>query len=93
VRRPPYREVEQITDLVLQYPVGRQPDRVANPFGFEELVILWIRKGRIGAKIETLHGVSVAGDHRLQHPMPTISAVNVAWPQDAPWQVLPKWPL
>ena len=42
---------------------GRQPDRMTYALGFEELVDFWIGKGRITAKIETLHGAPVAGDH------------------------------
>jgi hypothetical protein len=35
MRRSPNRAHEQVSDLVLQDPVGRQPDRVPHPLGFE----------------------------------------------------------
>src|SRR4051812_46039770 len=45
VRRSPDRALQQMSDLVLQDLVGRQPDRVARTLGFEELVNLGIREG------------------------------------------------
>ena len=61
---------------LLQDAVGRQPDRITHALGFEELVDLWIGKGCITAKIETLHGAPVAGDHRRQHNAPAPSALG-----------------
>ena len=87
VRRSPDRALEQVSDPVLQDAVGRQPDRVADALGFEELVDLGIGEGRVAAKIEPLHGAPVAGDHRLQHRAPAIGAVHVARPQSAPLQI------
>ena len=67
VRRPPDRASQQIADPVLQDAVGREPDRVADPLGFEELEDLWVGEDRITSEIETLHCAPVAGDHWLQH--------------------------
>jgi len=78
VWRSPDRALEQISDLVLQDSVGRQPDRIAHPLAFEELVYIRVGEGSVSPKIKTLHRVSVAGDHRLQHRAPTVGAVHVA---------------
>ena len=40
VWRSPDRALEQVSDPVLQHPIGRQPDRVADALGFEVLVHL-----------------------------------------------------
>ena len=45
VRRSRYWALEQVSDLVLQNAIGRQLDRVADAFGFEELVDLWTGEG------------------------------------------------
>ena len=87
MRRSPDRALEQVSDPVLQDPVGRQPDRVADALGFEELVDLRVGEGRIAAEIEPLHRAPVAGDHRLQHRAPAVGAVHVARPQGAPLQI------
>ena len=67
MRRPADRALQQIADPALQDAVGREPDRVADPLGFEELVDLGVGECRITSEIETLHCVPVAGDHWLQH--------------------------
>ena len=67
----------------MQDPVGRQADCVADAFGFEEFVDLGIGEGRVARKIQALHDVPVAGDHRLQHRSPAGGTVHVAWPQRA----------
>src|ERR1700730_14773484 len=54
VRRSPGRALQQVSDLVLQDPVGRQPDRVPHPLGFEELVDLRVGEGRVAAEIAPL---------------------------------------
>src|SRR6266404_157372 len=87
VRRSTDRAYEQVSDLVLQDPVGRQPDRVAHTFGFEELVDLRAGKGRITPEIAPLYRVPVAGNHRLQHRAPAIGAVDVTRPECAPLQI------
>src|SRR5207249_5680539 len=87
VRRSPDRALQQVANPILQYAVGRQPDRVADALGFEKLVYLGIGEGCVAAKIQALHDASVAGDHRLQHRAPTIGAVHVARPQGAPLDV------
>ena len=87
VRRSPDRAHEQVSDLVLQDSVGRQPDRVADALGFEEFVDLGVGKGRVASKIETLHRAPVAGDHRLKHRAPGVRAVDVAEAQCAPFHI------
>jgi hypothetical protein len=72
-----------VPDPVLQDPVGRQSDRVADALGFKELVHLGVAESRVAPEIESLHAAPVARDHRLQHRAPAISAVHVARPQDA----------
>jgi hypothetical protein len=79
MRRSTDRALEQVSDPVLQNAVGREPDRVADALGFEELVHLGIGESRVAAKIEPLHA-SVAGDHRLQNRAPAVGAVHVARP-------------
>jgi hypothetical protein len=78
MRRSPDRALEQVSDLVLQDAVGRQPDRVANVLGFDELVNLGIGESCVTAKIEALDGAPVAGNHWLQHRAPVIGAMHVA---------------
>src|SRR6516165_6084269 len=81
------RTLEQIADPALQDAVGRQADRVAGSLGFEELIHLGIGEGRVASEIKPLHPVSVAGDYRLQHRAPAISAVHVAGSQNAPLDI------
>lgn len=78
VRRSPNGALEQVSDPLLQHPVGRQSDRVADALGFEVLVHLGAAERRVAPEIETLHGAPVAGNHRLQHRAPAIGAVHVA---------------
>src|SRR6516164_5582106 len=80
VRRSPDWTLEQVSDLVLQDPIGRQPDRITHALGFEELVDLRVGEGRIATKIAALHRAPVPGDYRLQHRAPTVGAVHVARP-------------
>src|SRR5712691_4415071 len=63
--RSPDWAFEQVSDLVLQDPVGRQPDHVTHAFGFKELVNLGVGEGRVAAEIAPFHLVPVAGTHRL----------------------------
>ena len=85
--RSPDRALQQIADPALQDIVGRQPDRVADALGFEELVHLRIGEGRIAPEIETLHRVPVAGDNWLQHYAPAIGAMDVTGSQSAPLDI------
>src|SRR5580704_11143735 len=78
LRRLPDRALEEVADLVLQHPIGRWPDRITHPFGFEELVDLRVGEGRIAAEIAPLHSATVAGDYRLQYFSPAGGAVHVA---------------
>src|SRR5262249_4419876 len=77
VRWPTDRTLEQVPDPALQYAVGRKPDRVADPLGFEKVVHLGTGKGCVAPEIEALHATTVTPDHRLQHRAPAISAVHV----------------
>src|ERR1700746_2541619 len=70
VRRSPNRALEQVSDLILQDAVGRQPDHITHALCFEELVSLGVGESRITAEIETPHRVPVAGNHWLQHYAP-----------------------
>src|SRR5260370_35194123 len=70
VRRSPDRTLEPVSHPVLQDAIGRQPDRVADALGFEELVHFGIGESRVAAKIEPLDAVPVPGDHRLQNHAP-----------------------
>src|SRR3954463_9076476 len=80
-RWPPYRAFEQMSDLVLQDVVGRQPDCVACTLGFEEFVNLGIGEGCVTPEIQMLHGASITRDYRLEQRTPVVSTVNVARPQ------------
>src|SRR5712671_2539839 len=84
VRRSSDRALERVSDPVLQDPVGRQSDRVADALGFKKLIYLGVRESRVAPEIEALHAAPIARDHRLQHRAPAISAMHVARPQDAP---------
>ncbi len=83
VRRSPDWAPEQVSDLVLQDAIGRQPDRVADALRFEELVHFGIGESRVAAKIELLAGASVSGDHRFQHRAPAVGAVDLPRAQGA----------
>ena len=39
-------------DPLLQDVIGRQPDRVFDPLGFEELVHIWVGEGGIAAEVD-----------------------------------------
>jgi hypothetical protein len=51
VRRTPDRALEQMTDPLLQDPVGGEPDRILDPLVFQVLVDPWHGEGRVGAEI------------------------------------------
>src|SRR3954451_10793176 len=87
VRWSPDRAFQQMSDLILQDRVGRQADRVACTLGFEELVNLRIGEGCVTPEIQMLHDPSVTSNHRLQHRPPTVSTMNVAWPQRTPLDI------
>lgn len=55
--RPPARGgPKQISDLVLQDPVGREPDRLTRTFGFEELVDTGLAKAKQLLKYRAFQG-------------------------------------
>jgi|SRR5260221_14523800 hypothetical protein len=86
-RWSPNRALEQISYLLLQDPVGRQPDHVPHTRGYEELVDLRIGKGRVAAKIAPLHRAPEARDYRLQHRASAVGTMDVTRPQCAPLQI------
>jgi hypothetical protein len=86
-RRTTNRALEQILDLLLKNLIGRQPDRVVVVFGLQELIDLWICKGRIGAKVTTLEPAPIAGHDRPQHVLPTIGTMDIARTQRGAFQI------
>src|SRR6516225_9789410 len=85
--RTPDRALEQVADPVLQDAVRREPDRILDPLGFEELVDIGIGKGGIGAEVEARDLAAVAPYDRLQHVLPAVGAVDVAGTQRRAFQV------
>jgi hypothetical protein len=73
--------LQQMSDLVMQDLIGRQTDRVAGTFSFEELVNLGISEGCVTPEIKVLHDAPVAHDHWLQHRAPAIGTMHVAGSQ------------
>jgi hypothetical protein len=61
VWRSPDRALEQVSDFVLQDGICRQPDRVTDPLGFQELVDFGIGESRVATKIEALDDAPVGG--------------------------------
>src|SRR6516164_9027531 len=76
VWRPPNRTLEQITDPVLEDLVGRQPDRILDPFGFQVFVDARHGEGCVGPEIDARYLALVACDDRLERTVP--AAVHVA---------------
>src|SRR5437016_2435840 len=106
MRRSTEWTLEQVSDAALQDGICRQPDRVADALGLEELVHLGIGESRVAAKIEALHSAPIARHDRLQNVPPAISRMDVSGPQGAALQIAklvehkqrviagePKWPL
>ena len=87
VRRAADRALEQIADPLLQDAVGRKPDRILDPLGFEILVDLGIGEAGVGAEIDARDLAAIARHDRLQHALPSIGAVNVAGTQGAALQI------
>ena len=87
VRGAPDRALEQIADPLLQDAVGRKPDRILDPLGFQELVDLGHGEGRVGAEIEARDLAPIARHDRLQHVLPAVGAVDVAGTQRAAFQI------
>jgi len=77
-RRTTNRALEQILDLLLKNLIGRQPDRVVVVFGLQELIDLWICKGRIGSEVTAFELAPIPGHDRLQHVLPTVGTMDVA---------------
>src|SRR3954447_9933019 len=87
VRWSPDRSLQQMSDLILQDRVGRQADRVAGSLGFKKLVDLRIEKSCVTSEIQILHDAPITGDHRFQQRAPVVSAVDVARPEDTPFDI------
>src|SRR5215213_852366 len=87
VRRSPDRSLQQISDLILQDLVGREPDRVACILGFKKLVDLGIGESGVASKIQMLHNAPVTRNHRLQQRAPAVSTVDVARSQRTPFDI------
>jgi hypothetical protein len=49
VRRSSDRTLEQVADPIMQNPVGRKPDRIFDPLGFQELIDFRVSEARVGA--------------------------------------------
>src|SRR5476649_1667854 len=79
--------LEQISDPPLQDEVFRQTYGVFDPFGFEELVDLEIRKAGVGPKINARDVASVTRHDRVEHFLPAVRAVDVAGTQSAAFQI------
>src|SRR6478735_11860478 len=79
--------LQQMSDLVLQDLIGRKPDRVAGTLGFKKLVDLGIGESGVASKIQILHNAPVTRNHRLQQRAPAVSAMDVAGPQDTPFDI------
>jgi len=77
-RRTPDRAPEQVADPVLQNPIGRKPDRILDPFGFEELVDLGVGKARVGAEIQARDLAAIARYDRVKHIPPAVRRMDIA---------------
>ena len=73
-------------DLLAEHRIGGQPDSVEIVRFLQPLVDRGHRVGGIGA--EETHEVTlgISGDHRVEHILPTVRAVDVAMPQGAAFQ-------
>ena len=79
--------LEQISDPPLQDGVFRQTNGVFDPFGFEELVDLWVCEAGIGPKIDARDLASVTRHDRVEHFLPAVCAVDVAGTQGTAFQI------
>ena len=52
VRRSPDWALEQVADPILYNPVGRKPDRILDPLGFQEIIDFRVSEARVGAEID-----------------------------------------
>src|SRR5665213_691973 len=87
VRRPTHGSAKQMSDLVLQYLVGRQADRVFDSLRLKVLVHAWHRKGRVATEANPGSLSLVASDDGLEDRLPVIGTVNVARPKRASFEV------
>ena len=87
VRWPADGALEQMRDAVLEHLVGRQPDRILEALGFEELVYPGQCKRGITPEVAPQQPVSITGDSRVQHVAPFMGAVHVAGTKGAALQV------
>src|SRR5207253_1281327 len=87
VRGSPDWPLEQIPDPPLQDGVFRQTYGVFDPFGFEELVDLWVCEAGIGSKIDARDLAPVTRHDRVEHFLPAVRAVDVAGTQGTAFQI------
>ena len=76
-----------MADAFLQHAVGRQPDRVIEALGFQELVNLRVCKGGIGAEIEARDLAPIARHDWFEHVLPAVGTSDFARTQRAPFEV------
>jgi hypothetical protein len=57
--------------------VAREPNGVADVFSLQPLVDLRLGERRVGAEVQIDTPLTVAADHRLQHQVPVLGAMNV----------------
>src|SRR5262249_20681610 len=81
------RTLEQVANPTLQDLVGRQPDRIFDPLGFQELVDLGHREGCIGSKIDAWDFALIALHDGLEHWLPAVGAVDIAGTQRAAFKI------
>src|SRR5580704_14672594 len=86
-RRTADGTLEQVADAFLQHTVGRQPDRVVEALGFQELVNLGVCKSGIGAKIEARDLAPIARHDRFEHVLTAVRAMYVTGTQGAAFQI------
>src|SRR3954451_7053109 len=87
VRWSPDRSLQQMSDLVLQDRIGREPDRVAGTLGIKKLVDLRIAKSCDTSEIQMSHNAPVTRYHRLQHCAPAVGTMYVARSQRTPLDI------
>jgi hypothetical protein len=78
VRRTANGALEQVADPFLQDAVGRQTDRIFDPFGFQILVNFRVCEAGVGAEIDARELAAIARHDRLQNAVPSIGAMNIA---------------
>jgi hypothetical protein len=78
---------EQRRDLRLEHLIGRQTDRVLEALRLQVLVHIRQGEGRIAAQQAPERLATIARDHRVEHVVPAVRAVDVPRSQRTPFQV------